>query len=119
MLKSPQGLYGDYHKQFKANFSALMSSQPYLSADRLRQRDFLGNLIFNYVSRLVHINFVRKVTGMILDLEQADFNLTIGDYELFKAKVSEAVKMLNTSGASNLNSSSNVVARKSLNMSQA
>ncbi len=73
-----------------------MSSQVYLAADKLRQRDLLGNLIFNYVSRLVHINFVRKVTGMLLDLldTPADFNLTISDYDLFKLKVREAAALI-------------------------
>ena len=74
-----------------------MQSQQFQSAERLRQRDLLGNLIFNYVSRLVHINFVRKVTGMILDLFEnnpADFALTISDYELFKVKVREAVNLV-------------------------
>ena len=46
----------------------MMQSQHFQAAEKVRQRDLLGNLIFNYVSRLVHINFVRKVTGMILDL---------------------------------------------------
>ena len=77
-----------------------MQSQQFHSAEKLRQRDLLGNLIFNYVSRLVHINFVRKVTGVILDLFEnnpADFNLTISDYELFKVKVRKAVSLITQS----------------------
>jgi hypothetical protein len=72
------------------------------------------------VSRLVHINFVRKVTGMILDLDSADFNLTISDYELFKAKVGQAAKLLNStqintssSGGASIDS---IMVRKSLNL---
>lgn len=35
-----------------------------------------------------------KVTGMILDLEQADFTLTLNNFEIFKTKVLEAAQML-------------------------
>ena len=99
MLTSPQGKLGNdlSGQTFKTNFAALMQSQHFQAAEKVRQRDLLGNLIFNYVSRLVHINFVRKVTGMILDLFEnnpADFNLTISDYELFKVKAREAVTLI-------------------------
>ena len=50
----------------------------------------------------MHIKYVRKVTGMILDLLEnpADFTLTISDYELFKVKVREAANLIAASGGS-------------------
>ncbi len=94
-----------------------MSSQVYLAADKLRQRDLLGNLIFNYVSRLVHINFVRKVTGMLLDLldTPADFNLTISDYDLFKLKVREAAALISATQASQISATATLRKPLSLN----
>ncbi len=94
-----------------------MSSQVYLAADKLRQRDLLGNLIFNYVSRLVHINFVRKVTGMLLDLldTPADFNLTISDYDLFKLKVREAAALISSTQASQISATATLRKPLSLN----
>lgn len=35
-----------------------------------------------------------KVTGMILDLEEQDFNMTLSSFELFKTKVLEAASLL-------------------------
>lgn len=61
----------------------------------------LGDLIYEYVMFFVSSvstteqeRLTPKITGMLLDLEEADFSMTMKSYEIFKTKVLEAYQII-------------------------
>lgn len=58
------------------------------------RRNVIGTAIFKHVEELVGAQHAPKVTGMIIDLEPVDLNVSVSKWENLCSKVKSAMDLL-------------------------
>ena len=96
-------------KEFTSQVKRVMESKKYLEGDKKLKRDLLGAIIFNYTVKIADQQAAPKITGMLLGLDAQDFDLTLSNYDLFQAKVHEALKLIASKNRGIITSSTSVV----------
>lgn len=81
-------------KEFTTQVKRLLESKHYTGGDMMARRNLLGSLIFNYTTHIVGEKAAPKVTGMLLGLDSSDFEITLSNFDLFRAKAQEALSLL-------------------------
>jgi hypothetical protein len=61
------------------------------------RRDLIGNAIYETVEKITGLERAPKVTGMLIDLSEAELNQAISTYENLEKKVTLALSLLKQS----------------------
>jgi len=86
-------------------------------SDQKARRDLIGNAIYEYVEKLIGVEFAPKITGMIIDLPDIDLIPTVSTLENLTAKVMDGhalLEHLKLHGTLVLNADGVVVVQESL-----
>lgn len=81
------------HK-FTSQVKSILERSELATCNMKRRRELLGPIIFSYTQKLVDHQSAPKITGMLLGMDSADFELTINNYDLFRSKALEAQALL-------------------------
>lgn len=83
----PIEVQSKYEQQISSMFTSPEFKQ---STSRRAKKDLVGNVIYQYVLKLIGEEKAPKVTGMLIDLPEAELNLTISQWTNFEKKVFSA-----------------------------
>jgi hypothetical protein len=64
---------------------------------RSTRKELIGNTIYKHVQKLVGEMRAPKITGMLIDLPDAELNFSIHQWTLFEQKVMSALQLLKDS----------------------
>jgi len=74
-----------------------LTTQMLTSAMPQEQKQMLGERLYPLISRICKDSDVGKITGMMLEMDNAELLMMLQDEELLQAKVNEAASVLSTS----------------------
>lgn len=73
---------------------ALFSQDEFKTAQKQRKQELVGNLIYDYVERIVGEEYAPKLTGMLIDLPDAELNRAILTLNNLKEKIKIGLDLL-------------------------
>lgn len=72
-------------------------SSEFKNAKRREKKDIVGNTIYKHVEKLVGDQRAPKITGMLIDLPEAELNYSISQWNHFEQKVMSALQLITQS----------------------
>ena len=72
----------------------MMATQEFIEGNASKKREMIGNIIYEHVERIAGSMKAPKLTGMIIDLPNAELFEAISTYENLDLKVSVAKSLL-------------------------
>lgn len=73
---------------------AMFNSKEFIDSTSDRRKEIVGTAIYRHISDLVGEEHAPKVTGMIIDLEPAELNMSIQSHPGLQQKVTSAMQLL-------------------------
>ena len=73
---------------------AMFNSQEFGQATADSRKEIIGTAIYKHVHEMVGEEHAPKVTGMIIDLDPVELNMSIQQYSGLQSKVSSAMQLL-------------------------
>ena len=70
-------------------------------ADLKEKKDIVGNTIYKHVEKIVGESKAPKITGMLIDLPEAELNFSVSKWANFEQKVMSAFQLI-TNNESNI-----------------
>ena len=80
---------------------AMFNSQEFNQATTDSRKEIIGTAIYKHVHELVGEEHAPKVTGMIIDLDPVELNMSIQQYTDLQQKVTYAMQLLVTNNVIN------------------
>ena len=74
----------------------MFNSKEYMETTQDARKEIVGTAIYRYIEGLVGEEHAPKVTGMIIDLEPAELNMSIQTFPGLQSKVHSAMQLLVT-----------------------
>ena len=74
-----------------------MELQEFKSAKKREKKEIVGNTIYKHVEKLVGEQKAPKITGMLIDLPEAELNYSISMWVHFEQKVMSALQLITQS----------------------
>jgi len=65
-------------------------SPEFKNADRKEKKEIVGNTIYKHVEKIVGDQKAPKITGMLIDLPEAELNFSVSQWNHFEQKVMSA-----------------------------
>ena len=75
----------------------MFNSQEFAQATAESRKEIIGTAIYKHVHEMVGEEHAPKVTGMIIDLDPVELNMSIQQYGDLQSKVNSAMQLLVTS----------------------
>ena len=72
----------------------MFNSKDFMEANPEHRKEIVGTAIYKHISDLVGEEHAPKVTGMIIDLEPAELNMSIQSFPGLQQKVTSAMQLL-------------------------
>lgn len=72
-------------------------SPDFKTAKRREKKEMVGNAIYKHVEKLVGDQRAPKITGMLIDLPEAELNYSISQWIHFEQKVMSALQLITQS----------------------
>lgn len=72
----------------------MFNSKDFVEASQEHRKEIVGTAIYKHISDLVCEDHAPKVTGMIIDLEPAELNMSIQSFNGLQQKVTSAMQLL-------------------------
>ena len=72
----------------------MFTSQEFSKATADARKEIIGTAIYKHISAMVGEEYAPKVTGMIIDLDPAELNMSIQQYGDLQQKVGSAMQLL-------------------------
>ena len=69
-------------------------SQEFKGADRREKKEIVGNVIYKHVEKIVGEQKAPKITGMLIDLPEAELNFSVSQWTHFEQKVMSAFQLI-------------------------
>ena len=67
------------------------------AASRAQQKELIGNTIYKHVEKIIGESKAPKITGMLIDLPDAELNFSVSNWNNFYSKVQSAFALINES----------------------
>ena len=80
---------------------SMFNTQEFNHATADSRKEIIGTAIYKHVHEMVGEEHAPKVTGMIIDLDPAELNMSIQQYSDLQGKVTSAMQLLVTSNLIN------------------
>lgn len=95
MGSNPQ--YADmiHARSYFEEVQSMFMSQNFKTAKKPQKKDIIGNTIYKHVEKLVGDKRAPKITGMLIDLPEAELNYSISQWNFFEQKVMSALALIN------------------------
>jgi hypothetical protein len=88
---NPQYVDAMYAKTYFEEIQAMFVSQEFKVAKKKEKKEIIGNTIYKHVEKLVGDQKAPKITGMLIDLPEAELNYSISQWTFFEQKVMSAL----------------------------
>jgi len=75
----------------------MFNSQEFAQATAESRKEIIGTAIYRHIHEMVGEDHAPKVTGMIIDLDPVELNMSIQQYGDLQSKVNSAMQLLVTS----------------------
>ena len=75
----------------------MFNSQEFAQATAESRKEIIGTAIYRHIHEMVGEDHAPKVTGMIIDLDPVELNMSIQQYGDLQSKVNSAMQLLATS----------------------
>lgn len=82
--------------QYQAEIFSMFNSTDFAQATAESRKEIIGTAIYKHVHEMVGEEHAPKVTGMIIDLDPVELNMSIQQYGDLQQKVSSAMQLLVT-----------------------
>jgi hypothetical protein len=69
-------------------------SPEFKNAQKKAKKEMVGNVIYKHVEKLVGDSKAPKITGMLIDLPEAELNFSISQWINFEQKVMSAYQLI-------------------------
>ena len=69
-------------------------SAEFKTSKRKDRKELVGNAIYRHVEKLVGEDRAPKITGMLIDLPEAELNFSISIWQNFEQKVMSALQLI-------------------------
>ena len=79
---------------YQHEIAAMFTSKDFCEANPEHRKEIVGTAIYKHISDLVGEDHAPKVTGMIIDLEPAELNMSIQSFSGLQQKVTSAMQLL-------------------------
>jgi hypothetical protein len=86
-----------YAKTYFEEIQAMFISQDFKNAKKKEKKEIVGNTIYKHVEKLVGDQKAPKITGMLIDLPEAELNYSISQWNFFEQKVMSALHLVSQS----------------------
>ena len=83
-----------YSRAYFDEIQAMFMSVDFKEARGRAKKDLIGNTIYKHVEKIVGENRAPKITGMLIDLPEAELNFSISSWANFEAKVVSALTLI-------------------------
>lgn len=90
-----------YAKTYFDEIQQMFVSQDFKASPKKEKKDMIGNTIYKHVEKLVGEMKAPKITGMLIDLPEAELNYSISQWVNFEQKVMSALTLITQSDQSN------------------
>jgi hypothetical protein len=80
-----------YAKNYFDEVQAMFVSSEFKTGERKDKKEMVGNAIYKHVEKLVGDQRAPKITGMLIDLPEAELNFSISQWNHFEQKVMSAL----------------------------
>ena len=94
---APQFADLPYAKAYFDEIQAMFVSPDFKTAKRREKKEMVGNAIYKHVEKLVGDQRAPKITGMLIDLPEAELNYSISQWVHFEQKVMSALQLITQS----------------------
>lgn len=94
---APQYADMQYAKAYFDEIQAMFVSPDFKTAKRREKKEMVGNAIYKHVEKLVGDQRAPKITGMLIDLPEAELNYSISQWVHFEQKVMSALQLITQS----------------------
>ena len=72
----------------------MFMSPDFKNAKKQGKKEMVGNVIYKHVEKLVGDSKAPKITGMLIDLPEAELNFSISQWINFEQKVMSAFQLI-------------------------
>lgn len=79
---------------YQAEIFRMFNSQEFAQATAENRKEIIGTAIYKHVHEMVGEEHAPKVTGMIIDLDPVELNMSIQEYHDLQSKVHSAMQLL-------------------------
>lgn len=94
---APQFVDAQYAKNYFDEVQQMFVSPDFKTAKRKEKKEMVGNAIYKHVEKLVGDQRAPKITGMLIDLPEAELNFSISQWIHFEQKVMSALQLITQS----------------------
>ena len=91
---APQYADVPYAKSYFDEIQTMFVSHDFKNAKKKEKKEIVGNTIYKHVEKLVGEMRAPKITGMLIDLPEAELNYSISQWNHFEQKVMSALQLI-------------------------
>lgn len=91
---APQLVDLEYAKHYFNEIQQMFTSPDFKNADRREKKELVGNTIYKHVEKIVGEQKAPKITGMLIDLPEAELNFSVSQWTHFEQKVMSAFQLI-------------------------
>jgi hypothetical protein len=92
-----QGVNQNYAIMYQQEVQTMFISHEFKSGDSTIKKELIGNTIYKHVEKIVGDVKAPKITGMLIDLPEAELNYSISVWNNFFTKVQSAFALITES----------------------
>lgn len=82
---------------YSAEIQSMFVSAEFKSGNQQDKKEIVGNTIYKHVEKIIGDGKAPKITGMLIDLPDAELNFSISTWNNFHQKVMSAFALINES----------------------
>lgn len=86
-----------YANSYQAEIQAMFTSNEFKNTDQHDKKELVGNTIYKHVEKIVGESKAPKITGMLIDLPEAELNFSISTWNNLYQKVQSAFALITES----------------------
>jgi hypothetical protein len=94
---APQFVDMHYAKAYFEEITCMFVSADFKNGKKREKKELIGNCIYKHVEKLVGDQKAPKITGMLIDLPEAELNYSISQWVHFEQKVMSALQLITQS----------------------
>lgn len=98
---APQFVDFHYAKAYFDEIQQMFMSPDFKNAKKKDKKEMVGNVIYKHVEKLVGDSKAPKITGMLIDLPEAELNFSISQWVNFEMKVMSAFQLISQTNDQN------------------
>lgn len=86
-----------YAGQYQSEIQSMFISPEFKAGSNQDKKEIVGNTIYKHVEKIIGESKAPKITGMLIDLPDAELNFSVSNWNNFYSKVQSAFALINES----------------------